>query len=64
MFMTLLRMKVVMELKKLTLDTEILVIPMPELTATERSSELDPVLPETCQCNKKLFCKNQHLMLN
>jgi hypothetical protein len=55
--------------KVVTLDTEIHVLPMPQLTATEGIS--DPIsllcqklVHRTCQYYKKLLYKNQHLMLN
>jgi hypothetical protein len=38
-----------------TLDTEIHVLPMPKLTATERNSDLIPVLPETCPLNMSVL---------
>jgi hypothetical protein len=37
--------------KVVTLDTEILVLPMRKLTANESNSDLIPVLPETCPLN-------------
>jgi hypothetical protein len=37
--------------KVLTLVTEIHVLPMPKLTATESNSDLIPLRPETCRLN-------------
>jgi hypothetical protein len=37
--------------KVVTLDTEIHVLPMPNLTATESNSDLIPVVQETCPLN-------------